>query len=108
MAANAAVQAKEGAVKVEIKNFPGCRVACVRQIGPYGPTLQDAWTRSTKWAGKNGLLGPETAALGISWDNPELTPPERCRYDACVVLPEDFQNPGAPTVTKVCPGKARN
>lgn len=91
MLPNAAVLAKGVAMKVEIKNLPGYRLAYVRQIGPYGPALQQAWTQVTEWAGKNGLLGPQAAALGISWDNPELTPPERCRYDACVVLPEDFQ-----------------
>lgn len=88
---NAAVLAKGVEMKVEIKNLPAYRVAYVRQTGPYGPVLQKAWTRITEWAGKNALLGPNAAVLGISWDNPELTPPERCRYDACVILPDDFQ-----------------
>lgn len=88
---NAAVLAKGVAMKVEIKDLPAYRVAYVRQTGPYGPGLEKAWNRIAEWAGKNGLLGPNDAALGISWDNPELTPPESCRYDACVVLPESFQ-----------------
>lgn len=88
---NAAVLAKGVAMKVEIKELPGYRLAYVRQTGPYGPALQEAWMRITEWAGKNNVLAPDTAALGISWDNPALTPPERCRYDACVLLPEDFQ-----------------
>lgn len=89
--ANTAVLAKGAEMKVEIKKLPGYRVAYVRQTGPYGPSLQEPWTRIMQWAGKNGLLGPKTEALGISWDNPDLTPPERCRYDACVILPEAFQ-----------------
>lgn len=80
-------------MKVEIKTLPGYRVAYVRHIGPYGPELGEAWMRITEWAGKKGLLGPHTAAIGVSWDNPELTPPQHCRYDACVVLPDTFTVP---------------
>ena len=87
---NPAVLAKGADMNVEVKRLPEYRVAYVRQIGPYGPALARAWERITAWAGKSGLLGPETAALGVSWDNPGLTPPERCRYDACVALPEGF------------------
>ena len=69
-------------MKVDVKQLPEYRVAYVRQIGPYGPALAQAWERIMAWAGKNGLPGPDTAALGVSWDNPSLTLPERCRYDA--------------------------
>lgn len=82
--------AKGETMKVEIKTLPGYRVAYVRHIGPYGPELVEAWTRIMEWAGKKELLGPDTAAIGVSWDNPELTPPQHCRYDACVVLPDAF------------------
>lgn len=87
---NLAVLAKGADMNVDMKQLPEYRVAYVRQIGPYGPALAQAWERIMAWAGKNGLLGPDTAALGVSWDNPSLTPPERCRYDACVVLPQGF------------------
>jgi AraC family transcriptional regulator len=26
--------------------------------------------------------------LGVYWDNPEVTPPDKCRVDACVSVPE--------------------
>lgn len=91
---NAAVLAKGADMNVEIKTLPDFKVAYVRQTGPYGPALAQAWGLLMKWAGKNGLMGPQTTALGVSWDNPQLTPPERCRYDACVVLPEGFQAAG--------------
>ena len=35
-----------------------------------------------------GLLTPD--ALRIGHDDAWVTPPEKCRYDACVVVPPDF------------------
>ena len=73
-------------MNVIIQELPEYRLAYVRQIGPYGPALGQAWGRLMGWAGQSGLMGPEAACVGISWDNPEVTPAERCRYDACLVL----------------------
>jgi DNA gyrase inhibitor GyrI len=28
--------------------------------------------------------------LGIAQDNPQLTPLEECRYDVCIVIPDNF------------------
>lgn len=36
------------------------------------------------------LLGPRSIRLGIARDDPEVTAPEKLRYDACVVVPDDF------------------
>ena len=83
---NLAVLAKGEDMKVDVKQLPEYRVAYVRQIGPYGPALAQAWERIMAWAGKNGLPGPDTAALGVSWDNP-LLDRLSARYDACVVPP---------------------
>lgn len=29
--------------------------------------------------------------FAIPLDNPETTPPNQCRFDACIVIPNDFQ-----------------
>ncbi len=39
-----------------------------------------------QWAGPRNLVRPEKV-LGIYWDNPEVTPPEKCRFDACIIIP---------------------
>ena len=36
------------------------------------------------------LLSNETVMLGVAYDDPDITAPDRCRYDACVVVPEGF------------------
>ncbi|MFC7560727.1 hypothetical protein ACFQ5D_00200 [Paenibacillus farraposensis] len=50
-----------------METLPNYRIAYVRQVGPYGPA-------------ESAIL------LGIPQDNPQTTPPEKCRYDACIVI----------------------
>lgn len=91
--ANDAILRKGADMNVIIEELPAYRLAYVRQIGPYGPQLMQAWGRLMGWAGPSGLLGPKSACVGISWDNPEMTPAERCRYDACLVIGEASPEP---------------
>ena len=80
-------------IKVTIQNHPARRVAFVRHVGPYagcGP----AWERLCAFLGKEGLLGGGTMFIGVSHDDPEVTAPEKIRYDACVTVDQDFRAQG--------------
>jgi AraC family transcriptional regulator len=77
-------------MNVEIKQMPAWHVAYVRHVGGYGPEVQEAWTKLTRWAGPRGLLGPQTTMLGIAHDDPHVTPRGKVRYDACVPVPADI------------------
>jgi AraC family transcriptional regulator len=70
---------------VEIKNLDPIRVAFVRHVGPYAG-CGAAWEKLCAWAGPRGLFGPDTRFLGICHDDPQITPPEKIRYDACVTV----------------------
>lgn len=84
-------QTGSNTMKAEITELPGYEVAFVRKLGPYGKeTAQSAFGELMRWAGPKGLIGRETM-LGVYWDNPEVTPPEKCRTDACITVP-----PGTP------------
>jgi len=73
-------------MKMEIKEMPAWHVAYVRKLGAYGKeTCEAAFGELMAWAGPKGLLG-KGPVLGVYWDNPEVTAPEKCRVDACVVL----------------------
>lgn len=76
---------------VQIKTLPGYHVAYMRYIGPYGPGVSKHWEKLRKWRRVRELTGPGSTALGISHDDPSITPPDRCRYDACVTVPPDFR-----------------
>jgi AraC family transcriptional regulator len=76
-------------MKVQIEHVEPMRVAFVRHIGPYNE-VNIAWERLCMRLGKDGLLGPGTRFIGICYDDPEVTAPERIRYDACVTVDSDF------------------
>jgi DNA gyrase inhibitor len=71
--------------------LPEYRIAYVRQTGPYGPANQGAMEELKLWAKEKKLLNESAIILGISQDNPQTTAPECCRYDACIVIPEDYK-----------------
>ena len=90
---------------VQIKQLPGWRVAYMRHIGPYGPGVSKHWETFRKWRRARELTGPGSAALGISHDDPSITPPERCRYDACVTVPPDFKAEAGVNLADIPGGK---
>lgn len=61
------------------------RAVYVRHIGPYEAVGQ-AWDKLMTWAGRRGLLGPAIRLLGIVHDDPEITPPDKLRYDAALAV----------------------
>ena len=68
-------------------------VAYLRYVGPYGRAVSAFWQQTVyPWMKANGLLGCPRA--GISHDDPAITAPERCRYDAAVEVPEGFVGSG--------------
>lgn len=69
---------------LEIRQLPKMRLACMRHTGPYGPALGQLWERFGQWCAEHRLSDPRPKFYGISLDDPACTPPEQCRYDACV------------------------
>jgi len=64
-------------------------VAFVRHIGPYdqcGP----AWEKLCQRLGREGKLAGGPEFIGLCHDDPEVTDPQKIRYDACVVVDEQY------------------
>ena len=74
---------------VAIKKLPPLKVACVRHIGPYDQ-CGGAWETLCALAGPLGLFGPTTQFIGIGHDCPQITAPDKIRYDACMTVPDSF------------------
>jgi AraC family transcriptional regulator len=80
---------------VRIERLPARRIACIRVVGPYGPeTLGPAFGRIGQWASQNRIWGPDTLCIGVYYDDPEVTPPEKQRADVAVTVSESFQPTG--------------
>lgn len=77
------------AMEVKIKKLEPMRVAFMRHTGPYSE-CGATWDRFVPRLGMLGLLGGDTLFLGLCHDDPEVTPPEKIRYDACVTVDEKF------------------
>ncbi|MHC4725656.1 MAG: AraC family transcriptional regulator [Planctomycetota bacterium] len=76
-------------MEVEIQDIEPMRVAFVRHVGPYNQ-VGKAWDTLCTHLGKEGCLGSGSKFIGICYDNPEVTPPEKIRYDACITVDESF------------------
>lgn len=92
----------ESNMEVRVIDLPEARVAYQRHIGPYGPAIGTFWREAVApWMHANGLAGQ--TCYGIGHDAPGITPPDKCRYDACVEIPETFQPSGQASIS-VLPG----
>ena len=70
---------------VRIRALPERRVAYRRVFRPYEPgRVEAAATGLVAWAHARGLGGGQW--LGYQWDDPEIVPLERCRYDIGVEI----------------------
>lgn len=75
-------------------------VAYFRHVGPYGQPISDFWQRTVHpWMVTNNLLG--LPRLGISYDDPNITAPDKCRYDAGVEVTPGFVGSGKHLTTSV-------
>ena len=70
-------------MKVTIIERPPVHVAYLRHTGPYGAGIGRFWMETVApWMSTNNLIGRER--FGIALDDPTVTAPAKCRYDACV------------------------
>jgi len=80
------------------------RVAYMRAIGPYGDAISRFWMEQVApWMATDGLMGQ--ARYGISHDDPSITDPALCRYDACVEVAGDYTPSGAALITTLPGGR---
>jgi AraC family transcriptional regulator len=85
----------------EVRTRAHTLFAFVRHIGPYD-RVGAAWTKLLAWAAPRGLIA--APAWGLSYDDPEITSPERVRYDACLEVDATTKPEGEIGLQKMPPG----
>lgn len=75
---------------LKIEQITPCSMAYIRHTGPYGPGNIVIMERLKHWAKSRDLMNSHSVILGIAQDNPQIIPPEMCRYDACILLPDGY------------------
>jgi AraC family transcriptional regulator len=64
-----------------------CTLASER--GYESGAIYQAWDKLIDWATNNGIKQEEQERFAFAFDNPTITPVDRCRYSASVVVGED-------------------
>lgn len=92
---------------VRIEDVPPLRVAYVKHMKGYEDSagIGEAFETLFCWAGPRGFMGPEARVLGVSLDSPEVTPKDKCRYCACVVVNDRAEPDGRVGVMTLRSGK---
>ena len=91
-------------MKVQIVERQPVKVAYLRHVGPYGMAISEFWENAAcPWLAAHGLLGQPR--YGISHDDPGITAPDKCRYDACAEVPRDFIATGNALTTTIPGGR---
>lgn len=89
---------------VKITKFLSQKVLFVRHIGPYNE-CEKAWGILCSWAGTRGLIKESTKFLGLCYDDPEVTPADKIRYDACLTVDSDIPTEGEIGIQEIPAGE---
>ena len=65
---------------------------CVRHVGPYNQ-IGPAFGCLFEWAGRLGLIRGPVEVVGMPYDDPDVTPPDKIRCDAAILLPAQLPGP---------------
>jgi AraC family transcriptional regulator len=91
-------------MEVAVKKLEPMRVAFVRHVGPY-QAVGETWNKLCGWAGPRGLFGPHSKMLGLCHDDPDVTPPDKLRYDACITVGPQVEAEGEVGVQEIPAGE---
>ncbi|HVJ80675.1 MAG TPA: AraC family transcriptional regulator [Planctomycetia bacterium] len=79
---------------VRIENLPPHRLAALRVVGKYGPEiLGPAFGQVCEWAGMAGVFRSGGSCIGVYYDDPEVTAPEKQRADVGVTIGPEVTPP---------------
>jgi len=97
----------KNAPMVKVQDVAPFRVAYVKHMKGYQDSkgIAEAFQKLFFWAGPRGWMSPAMKVLGISFDDPEITPTDKCRYYACVAVDERAEAEGEVGVMDIRPGK---
>ncbi len=94
----------EANMNVKLIDRQPATIAYLRYVGPYGEGISKFWQNTYyPWAVTNNLL--DRPRYGISHDDPGVTAPEQCRYDAGVEVPPQFVASGGAQKTTIAGGR---
>jgi AraC family transcriptional regulator len=79
--------------ETKVTRMAQLHVAFIRHVGPYEAISDQLWQRLAEWASAR-RLPRDLIFLGIAHDAPGITPLDKLRFDAAIVVPEPFSADG--------------
>ena len=87
--------AEVGVFEVRLRDLPEQKLAYLRVMPSYQPErIIGAYDRLIGWYQARGGTLAQTTLIGMSQDDPDITPLELCRYDWCLTIPDDWTGEG--------------
>jgi AraC family transcriptional regulator len=76
-------------VRIRVQRFNAFRYVYRRIYAPYASTrLVDAYHALLAWVSQRGTDVGDVVFIGMSLDDPSITPAEKCRYDLGIAFPQ--------------------
>lgn len=81
-------------MEVLVKSLPAYHVAYCRlqtgyEKGMYSEKITEAFSKVENWVASRNLFSVSTIGMGITYDNPDVTASDKCRYDAAFTIPDE-------------------
>jgi AraC family transcriptional regulator len=93
-------------MKVEVREISRQRVCTLAsQLGYEQESIFEAWDKLIDWAVNNGIKLEQQKRFSFAFDNPTITPLDKCRYDASIVIDDNLKVNSPFVVSEIPKGK---
>ncbi|KAA1173832.1 AraC family transcriptional regulator [Marinobacter salinexigens] len=81
---------KDTNMKIEVRELERKRVCTLASERGYEPEgIYAAWDKLISWASNHGIMPGNQQRFALAFDNPAVTPIDKCRYTAAIVIGEE-------------------
>lgn len=81
------IQSEKLSMNIEVKELPRQRVCSLTSQGGYeAEAIYKTWDKLISWAASHGIKQDEQKRYAFAFDNPTVTPLDKCRYEASIVI----------------------
>lgn len=93
-------------MNVEVREFDCRRVCSLASAGGYETeAIYKTWDKLIDWAVNNGIKKASQQRFAFAYDNPTVTPIDKCRYNASIIIGDDVVVNAPFTVDEIPKGK---
>jgi AraC family transcriptional regulator len=90
----------------KIKEIKAMKVIYIQSVGEYGgEKMDETWKKLFDFVKKNKLFSFGMDCIGVGHDDPNITEPSKCRYDACLTIKKEVKPEGEVGVKTIEGGK---